>query len=73
VFCWTHTDDECHQRSLICGLNRRYLTIAFQSLYFRVFVLYKSDSGFVAILTSCRIMLNGVHSGFVDLKTKQGL
>jgi len=33
-----------------------------------VFVLYNSDAGFVAVVVSCRIMLNGVHSGFVDLK-----
>jgi len=31
-------------------------------------VLYNSDAGFVAIVKSCRIMLNGVHCRFVDLK-----
>ena len=41
---------------------------AFQSWYFRVFVLYNSDAGFVAIVKSCRIMFNGVHCRFVDLK-----
>jgi len=30
-------------------------------------VLYSIDAGFVAIVKSCRIMLNGVHSGFVGL------
>jgi len=68
VSSWTHTDDDCHNRSLIGGSNRRFLTLAFRSLHFRVFVLHNSDDGFVAIVTSCRIMLNGVNSGFVGLK-----
>jgi len=67
VSSWTRTVD-CQKRSPFCGLDRRYLTLAFQSLYFRVFVMYNSDAGFVAIVKSCRIMLNGVHSGFEDLK-----
>jgi len=33
-----------------------------------VSVLYNSDGGLVAIVKSCRIMLNGAHSGFVDLQ-----
>ena len=69
VSSWTHTGDDCHKKSPFCGLKRRYLTLAFQSLYFRVFVLYNSDAGFVAIVKSCRIMLNGVHCRFVDLKS----
>jgi len=35
-----------------------------------MFVPYNSNAGFVAILKSCRIMLNGVHSGFIDLKNE---
>ena len=35
-----------------------------------MFVLYNSDAGFVTVVKSCRIMLNGVHCGFVDLKKK---
>ena len=31
-----------------------------------------SDAGFVAIVTSCRITLNGLHNGFVDLKNEAG-
>jgi hypothetical protein len=58
----THTGDDCQKRSLICGLNRKYLKLAFQSLYFRVFVLYNSEDSFVAIVTSYRIMLNVVNS-----------
>jgi len=65
---WSHTVDDCHKGSPFCRLNRRNLTLAFQSQYFRVFVLYNSDAGFVEIVKSCRITLNGVHSGFVDLK-----
>ena len=34
-------------------------------------MLYNSDADFVAILVSYRIMLNGVHSGFVDLKKSE--
>ena len=60
---WTHTGDDCHKRFPFCGLTIRYLTLAFQSYYFRVFVMYS----FVAVVKSCRIMLNGVHCGFVDL------
>ena len=67
---WTHTVDDCHKRSPFCGLKRRYLTLAFQFYNFRVFVLYNSDAGFVAIIKSCRIMFNGVHCRFVDKKTE---
>ena len=35
-----------------------------------MFELYNSDAGIVAIVKSCRIMLNGVNSGFIDLKKK---
>jgi len=68
VSSWTHTVDGCHKRSPFCGLKRRYLMFAFQSSHFRVFVLYNSDAGFVAIVKSCRIMLSGVHCRFVDFK-----
>jgi len=68
VSIWNHSVDNCHKRSPFCGLNKRYLTLAFQSLYFYVFVLYNSDAGFVAVVRSCTIMLNGVHSVFLDLK-----
>ena len=57
---WTQTVADCHKRSPICGLTRRYLTLVFQSQYFRVFALYYSDAGFVAIVKSCRIVWNGV-------------
>ena len=50
VSSWTHTDDDCHKRSPFCGLKRRYLTLVFQCSYFRVFVLYYSDAGFIAIV-----------------------
>jgi len=33
-----------------------------------MFLLYNSGASFVAIVKSCRIMLSGVHSGFIDLK-----
>jgi len=66
VSSWTHTRDDCHRRSPFCGLNRRYLTLASQSQYFCVFVLYSSDAGFVAVVKSCRIMLHSVPSRFVD-------
>jgi len=56
VSSWTNLGDECHKRSPICGLKRRYLTLAVQSSYFHVFVLYNSDSVFVTIVKSCRIM-----------------
>ena len=32
--------------------------------------LYNSDTDFVAVLNSCRIILNDVHCGFIDLKKK---
>jgi hypothetical protein len=57
---WTRTGDDCH--------NRSPLDACFQSLYFSVFVLYNTDVGFVAVVKSCRIVLNGVRCGFVDLK-----
>jgi len=44
---WTHSVDDRHKRSPFCGLNRRYMTLAFQSNYFHVSVLYNSDAGFV--------------------------
>ena len=65
---WTHTVDDCHKRSPLCSLNKRNLTLAFQSQYFRIFVLYNSDAGFVTTVKYRRIMLNAVHSGIVDLK-----
>jgi len=33
-----------------------------------MFVMYNSDAGFVAVVKSSRIMLNGVHGEFIDLK-----
>jgi len=33
-----------------------------------VFVLYNSDAGFITVVKSCRIMVSGVHCGFVNLK-----
>jgi len=56
VSSWTHTGDECRKRSPICELKRRYLTLAFQSSYFHVFVLYNSDAAVVTIVKSCRIL-----------------
>ena len=37
-------------------------------LIFSCVRLHNSDAGFIAILKSCRIMLNDVHCGFTDLK-----
>ena len=64
---WTHTRDDCHKRSPFCGLKRRYLTLVFQYKHFSMSVLYNNDAGFVAIVNSCRTVLNGVYSVFVDL------
>jgi len=68
VSSWTHTGDDCHKRSPFCVLKRSYLTLSFQSYYFHVFVLHNSDTRSIAVVKFCRIMLNGVHCRFVDLK-----
>jgi hypothetical protein len=68
VSSWNHTGDNCHKRSPFSRLKKIYLTLASQSYYFHEFGQNSSDTGFITVVKSCRIMMKDVHCGFVDLK-----
>ena len=63
---WIHRVDDCHKRLPFCRLNRIY-DLCLSILIFSC-VCVCVCAGFVAFAKSCRITLNGVHSGVLDLK-----